>query len=60
MRTFDESLAELYLWRQISKEEAIANARDKTRFENLLRVQTDKKQASFGEEAFSSCSLRAL
>ena len=44
MRTFDESLAELYLWRQISKEEAIANARDKTRFENLLRVQSDKKR----------------
>lgn len=44
MRTFDESLAELYLWRQISKEEAIANARDKSRFENLLRVQPDKKR----------------
>jgi twitching motility protein PilT len=44
MRTFDDSLAELYLGRQISKEEAIANARDKMRFENLLRIQTDKKR----------------
>lgn len=44
MRTFDESLSELYLGRQISKEEAIANARDKTRFESLLRAQTDKKR----------------
>ena len=44
MRTFDESLSELYLWRQISKEEAIANARDKARFENLLRMQSDKKR----------------
>jgi twitching motility protein PilT len=44
MRTFDDSLAELYLGRQISKEEAIANARDKMRFENLLRIPTDKKR----------------
>ena len=44
MRTFDESLSELYLGRHISKEEAIANARDKTRFESLLRAQTDKKR----------------
>jgi twitching motility protein PilT len=44
MRTFDDSLAELYLGRQISKEEAISNARDKTRFESLLRVQADKKR----------------
>ena len=44
MRTFDESLAELYLARQISKEQAIANARDKTRFENMLRMQTERKR----------------
>ena len=37
MQTFDESLADLYLTRRISKEEAIANARDKGRFESLLR-----------------------
>jgi twitching motility protein PilT len=45
MRTFDDSLAGLYLGRQISKEEAIANARDKARFESLLRVQPDKKRS---------------
>jgi twitching motility protein PilT len=44
MRTFDESLAELYLDRQISKEEAIANARDKARFEGMLREQHDRKR----------------
>jgi twitching motility protein PilT len=44
MRTFDESLAELDLVRRISKEDAIANARDKTRFESLLRFQADKKR----------------
>jgi twitching motility protein PilT len=44
MRTFDESLAELYLTRQISKEQAIANARDKTRFESMLRMQTERKR----------------
>jgi twitching motility protein PilT len=44
MRTFDESLAELYLARQISKEQAIANARDKTRFESMLRMQTERKR----------------
>jgi twitching motility protein PilT len=45
MRTFDESLEELYLGRQISKEEAIANARDRSRFENLLRIQAEKKRS---------------
>ncbi len=45
MRTFDDSLAELYLGRQISKEEAIANARDKARFESLLRMQPEKKRS---------------
>lgn len=44
MRTFDESLAELYLGRQISKEEAIANCRDKARFESMLRTQTERKR----------------
>ncbi|HEY5742792.1 MAG TPA: PilT/PilU family type 4a pilus ATPase [Terrimicrobiaceae bacterium] len=43
MHTFDEVLAELYLGRQIGKETAVANARDTTRFENLLRVQTNKR-----------------
>jgi Tfp pilus assembly pilus retraction ATPase PilT len=44
MRTFDESLAELYLTRRISKEQAIVHARDKTRFENMLRMQTERKR----------------
>jgi twitching motility protein PilT len=46
MHTFDDSLTDLYLNRLISKEEAIANARDKTRFENLLRES--KKRGFFG------------
>jgi len=37
MHTLDESLSELYLNRAISKEEAIANARDKDRVEALRR-----------------------
>ncbi len=37
MNTIDETLADLYLSRQISKEEAIANARDAVRFESLSR-----------------------
>ncbi len=37
MNTIDDSLADLYLARQISKEEAIANARDVARFESLSR-----------------------
>jgi len=43
MSTIDESLADLYLARQISKEEAIANARDVSRFESLSR-QPEKQQ----------------
>jgi twitching motility protein PilT len=37
MNTIDESLAELYLNRQISKEEAMANARDPATIEELNR-----------------------
>jgi len=37
MNTIDESLADLYLAREISKEVAIANGRDVTRFETLNR-----------------------
>lgn len=37
MHTFDDSLSDLYLNRLISKEEALANARDKARFVNLMR-----------------------
>lgn len=37
MHTFDDSLAELYLSRKISKEEALANCRDVERFEKLAR-----------------------
>ena len=47
MRTFDDSLAELYLGLQISKEEAIANARDKARLESLRREQTETKRGLF-------------
>lgn len=43
MRTFDENLAELYSARLISKEEAIANARDKDRFKNLSRPVSQKR-----------------
>ena len=44
MHTIDEDLAGLYLSLQISKEQAIANARDRARFEALTReVQTQKK-----------------
>jgi twitching motility protein PilT len=46
MHTFDDSLSDLYLSRLISKEAAIANARDKSRFENLLRE--NKKRGLFG------------
>ena len=46
MHTFDDSLNDLYLARKISKEEAIANARDKTRFEDLQRES--KKRGLFG------------
>lgn len=37
MNTIDESLSDLYLARQISKEEAIANARDPASIEGLMR-----------------------
>lgn len=37
MNTIDDSLADLYTSRRISKEEAIANARDRARFENMTR-----------------------
>jgi twitching motility protein PilT len=47
MRTFDDSLAELYLGLRISKEEAIANARDKARLEGLRREQTETKRGLF-------------
>lgn len=46
MHTFDDSLSDLYLNRLISKEEAIANARDKSRFEGLMRE--NKKRGFFG------------
>jgi hypothetical protein len=37
MNTIDESLADLYLARMISKEEAIANSRDPVSIEALTR-----------------------
>ncbi|HEY8901573.1 MAG TPA: PilT/PilU family type 4a pilus ATPase [Chthoniobacterales bacterium] len=37
MNTIDEALTELYLTRQISKEEAVVNARDTARMESLSR-----------------------
>ena len=48
MHSFDDSLTDLYLNRQISKEEAMANARDKTRFEGMLRDSPAKKRGLFG------------
>ena len=47
MHTFDDSLAGLYLNRQISKEVALANARDKERFADLMRDQPAKKRGLF-------------
>lgn len=47
MHTFDDSLSDLYLNRVISKEEAVANARDKSRFEDLLREAPPKKHGLF-------------
>lgn len=47
MHTFDDSLAELYTNRLISKEEAIANARDKNRCEELVREAAPKKRGIF-------------
>ncbi len=47
MHTIDEDLAGLYLSCQISKEEAIANARDRQRIEALTR-DVPKKKGIFG------------
>jgi len=47
MFTIDDDLCGLYLSRQISKESAIANARDKSRIEVLLREPTQKKKSLF-------------
>lgn len=43
MHTMDDSLAELYATRRISKEEAITNARDKEQMGNLSRQPLEKK-----------------
>jgi len=48
MHTIDEDLAGLYLSLQISKEQAIANARDHQRFESLLRDIPKIKKGLFG------------
>jgi Tfp pilus assembly ATPase PilU len=47
MHTIDDDLEQLYLSRAISKEEAISNARDANRMENLRR-STQKKNFLFG------------
>ncbi len=47
MHTIDEDLSGLYLSLQISKEQAVANARDRQRFEVLLR-EVPKKKGIFG------------
>jgi twitching motility protein PilT len=47
MHSIDDDLEQLYLSRAISKEEAIANARDRNRMESLLRA-TQKKKSVFG------------
>lgn len=47
MNTIDDSLAELYSSRLISKEEAIANARDRERFESMTRTP-EKRKSFFG------------
>ena len=44
----DEDLAGLYLSLQISKEQAIANARARARFEALTREVPTKKKGLFG------------
>jgi Tfp pilus assembly ATPase PilU len=48
MHTFDEALEQLYLERKISKEEALAGARDPSRIERLRRgtVEPVASQAS--------------
>jgi twitching motility protein PilT len=47
MHSMDEELAGLYLSRAISKEEALANARDHHRFESLLR-EKPRRRGLFG------------
>jgi twitching motility protein PilT len=47
MHTMDEDLAGLYLSRAISKEQAIANARDRERIESLMR-EAPRKKGIFG------------
>jgi len=47
MHSIDDDLEQLYLSREISKEEAIANARDSNRMGNLRR-STQKKNFLFG------------
>ncbi len=47
MHTFDESLSDLYKQGLITKEEAIANARDKTFFDEVARDQPGKKRGFF-------------
>lgn len=47
MHTIDDALCELYLSGDISKEEAIANARDRKRIEELTR-EAKKKKGFFG------------
>ncbi|MBE2203893.1 MAG: PilT/PilU family type 4a pilus ATPase [Chthoniobacterales bacterium] len=48
MHTIDEDLSGLYLSCQISKEQAIANARDRRQFEELTRDVPVKKKGLFG------------
>jgi twitching motility protein PilT len=48
MNTIDDSLSDLYLARQISKEVAIANARDTVRFESLTRTPEKSRRGIFG------------
>ncbi|MEI6279602.1 MAG: PilT/PilU family type 4a pilus ATPase [Verrucomicrobiae bacterium] len=47
MHTIDDDLSGLYLSRVISKEQAIANARDRKRMEDLMR-EVPKKKGVFG------------
>lgn len=48
MHTIDEDLTGLYLSSQISKEEAVANARDRQRMESLAREVPTRKKGLFG------------
>lgn len=47
MHTLDDSLSDLYLNRIISKEEAVANARDKVQMEELMRESPTPKRGLF-------------